>query len=268
MLLTGLFASPLWALERHAYARIQGWEVHALRSAGDHKGCVMRRAGAARDFGLARQHGSWALLIGAAGADGTPVHLVLRVDMGSADLRGQIRAGEAQLPLAHSVVQALAQGQDMQLQLGTLHSQHGLQGSAAAIQKVTQCDDAQGQTHRSAPRSTTAAPPAPSPAGQAPLLTQEARLHMGRACPVLGAMASPHSTDWGEASFVNLSGQAVTLFWLDGAGHPQEMLALPPGGEAELTANAGHLFLAKDAARQCRGGVITLPYGRSRHEIR
>lgn len=234
------------------YDTVRGWEVSTMTAPdGSFAGCLMRRPGGGFDLSIARFDGRTELGFPTTLPEGTPVAIDMDVDRYSEIANAFVRNGWASVPVQEDWVQAIGKAKYMEATVNGRGGEISTSGTMAAILKLQECDKLGG--HRPAPAPTQT--------------VENDTLRMGAGCPALGQYRSPNVQDWGDITFVNRADRAITVYWLNGDGIPQDVVGLLPGEQAEITSNAGHYFIAKDSDMTCHGGVIEVPFRDSLHEI-
>lgn len=248
-----LAGTPGRASAQDLYGSVRGWDIRTMTGPnGTFAGCLMQRPGGGFDPSIARFNGVTELGFPAPLPDGTPVTVDMDVDRYSHIADTLVQTGWASVQVQDDWVQATGKASHMEARVNGQGGEISTGGTMAAILKLRECDQFGG--HK----------PAPAPA-QA---LENDTLRMGAGCPAVGQYRSPNVQDWGNITFVNHIDRAITLYWLDGQGVPQDVVGLLPGQQAKITSNAGHYFIAKDSDMICHGGVIEVPFRESVHEIR
>lgn len=89
----------------------------------------------------------------------------------------------------------------------------------------------------------------------------------GWGCPRPRSIASPPSVFPTKLRFVDRSGRADSLYWLDFKGKPV-MMSTFRNGRTRVDTYVGHAFIVKDSNGNCLGGVMYASPGRNRVVIR
>jgi hypothetical protein len=167
------------------------------------------------------------------------------------------------IPVDWTVIDAVQAGSYMTItEAGGISATVSLAGSAAAAGKIDECVARRGVAPRSAPAR------APAPAPKAAVVENDA-LRPGYNCVDFRAVhTGPGSSDPTTIRFINEAGRALTVYWLDYDGIPQEMAALLPGESADLNSYEGHLFVARDFDGTCVGGLLEAFSGFSEYALR
>ncbi|MBV0911596.1 hypothetical protein [Anianabacter salinae] len=245
------------------FNNVRGWNVVAFIDNGRHAGCGMERPSGAFDFGLGRENGAWFLLFPSNAQDGATSSAIIDLDRYSEDFQLVSRMGLWGAPLPETWVRQIAGGSSMVVTMNNRQFPMSLSGTSAAILKVEECDARQGGGMAVA---VPAVPqPMPRPLVQPPVESDAAR--MGAGCPVYGSFRSPDLQDYARVTFYNTRPHAVTVYWLDHAGHTVEIAPLLGGESSTIDTTAGAYFLAKNFEGTCFGGVIEAAFGESDYFI-
>jgi hypothetical protein len=231
------------------YGETRGWTVQKEYDGGSYMGCTMRR-GPGFDMSLALYEGQWFLSFPFMAANGTQVMMDMDMDRASNVMPMDVYDNIASGAVDPGWVEGIASARNYFVNLPGGSREISMSGTAAAILKVKEC-------------AGVVATPAPA----AQVIENDA-YRPGLNCPVIGSVKSPNVQDWGDVTFINLFDAAITLYWLDANGAPQEKAGLLPGERIKFVSNAGHYWLARDFQGTCHGGTIEVGFGDTFYEIR
>ncbi len=226
------------------YGSVRGWDVEAIYVGGQMSGCVMSRAGDYFDFGLIKDQNEWFLGFPSSQFDGSQGFAWVEVGGSGFELSTTVDWGIANGYINQRWVNAIGSGSRMYVEFEGGRYTLSLDGTAAAIGLVTECDANNGVL----PHANN---------------TQ----NYGNNCPEIGSVWSPQSQGWGNSNFTNYSNENVELYWIDFNGSRQLIADLFPGQSTYVRSTAGHLFIARGYSGYCYGGIIEMSPGEGNYNI-
>lgn len=171
---------------------------------------------------------------------------VIGIDRASMDSQVGVMGATATAYLDPSAIKAIAKADSLSVEIeGEVQNFH-LVGSAAVITKIQECVD----------RNGAATDAAASPEFDDPemAMVESDATRMGQDCPALGDVRSYPSDVATTITFANRSDRALSVYWLDFDGIPQEYAGTLPGESVTLETYSGHMWIAKDFDGTCAGG--------------
>lgn len=231
------------------YGSARGWEVNAHFENGFHQGCSAV-VSAANHWMRLEHHPmmGWAVQVGVPALWGNHYGIV-DIDRASFDVQFDGDGGQVNFVATDPMIAAIGAGNRMSLSVPGAWTgrQVPLRGTAAAISKIMECVRNEGRVPAAAPAVRYSAP-AGGGAAQ--------RGHAS--CPSWASYPSQDMGGSAEAYFLNNTGRALIVYWIDGNGVPQEMDALPANDGIVLQTFIGHNFLARDRDGRCYGDVLAV----------
>ena len=250
------------------YGESRGWTTVAEYATGSFVGCAAMIDRDGGTWGIGQDaRGAWRLLFEAPGVFGQ--HGVT-IDIDRATFPFTVAQGDGQvvgIPIDASSLDGIRRGNWMSLALdsgggGTF----SLAGTAAAILKVDECVAYQGNAPTPggngglAPGSGLAGgggAVTPPSAGGKPATGGLAGVTTGGApCPAPAATPSIDAGGPASLYFVNATGRALSVYWIDRSGRVDNIAALPAEDGVVIDTTIGHTFLVRDIDGACYGGVI------------
>ena len=227
------------------YGSARGWQVNAHFENGHHQGCSATLT-AANYWMTLENHPmiGWAVQVGLPALFGGHNGIV-DIDRASFDLQFYGDGGQVNFAASDPMIGAIRAGNHMSLSVPGVWAggQVPLRGTAAAISKIQECSRNQGQV----PAAATSA--APSGGGAQ-------RGHSS--CPGWASYPSQDMGGAAEAYFLNATGRALIVYWIDDNGVLQEMGALPANDGFVQPTFIGHNFVARDRDGRCYGDVLAV----------
>lgn len=255
----GLMLGAAQAEERMSrYGEARGWVVFAITEGPRFLRCsAVHPEG---ELGLDEGPQGYALSLSLGAAQSESFYTIMDVD-GRRFEGSFVGAGgdRHRFPLVPLEVEALRQGNNMDLNISSVVSSWSLYGAAAAITKLEECYDRAG--------GYAVAPPPPPPPPPPPQVDSDAQ-QMGAGCPQPMTLRSAQSNAAATVEFVNLSDRALSLYWLDFNGMPVEYAGLLPGESSRMTSYIGHFWVMKDFDFTCHGGALVVSQPYQRFEVR
>lgn len=237
------------------YGEARGWMTIADFSGGRFLGCgaMINRDGGT--WGIAQDAGrGWRLVFGAPGNHGVSD---VTIDIDRATFPYHQAEGDGinvYVPVDYGSLDAVRRGNWMTVSFpGGASGTLSLAGTAAAILKVEECVQNAGVVPGRAP---------------AQRVVESDALRPDPSCPVFGQVRSPASQQPATIRFTNRADRALNVYWLDFDGQPQEYAGLMPGESTQIDSYAGHLWVARDFAGSCVGGVMQTGAGFSTYDLR
>jgi len=251
------------AADETFYGETRGWTTVALGDNGRFTGCAatIARDGGTWGFG---QHvsGQWRLAFGAPGLHGAqPV----TIDIDRATFPYHTAEGDGTnlyVSVDAASLDAVRRGNRMTVTLGNGQTANmTLAGTAAAMLKVQECVQNGG-------RPPAAGGTLPAVPGGAAAAVENDALRGGAGCPDFRRWASLGSNTPAVLTVTNRSDRALTLYWIDFNGQPQEYAGTLPGETLQLDTYASHRWLARDFGGTCVGGVMDMAAGMNTYDLR
>ena len=248
------------------YGESRGWTTFADFANGSFNGCaaLINRDGGT--WGMAQgAGGDWRLVFGAPGNYG---QRGVTIDIDRATFPYNVADGDGEnviVRIDYSSLEAVRRGNWMTIAIdGGATGTFSLAGTAAAILKIEECVAYQGNTPTPGggnagvtSGSGGGAAVTPPSSGGKPATGGVADVQTGGApCP---APATAPSIDAGGPAtlyFVNDTGRALTIYWIDRSGRIDSIAALPAEDGVVIDTTIGHSFLVRDIDGACYGGVI------------
>jgi len=242
---------------------VRGWQVEALTDSQGFLGCGGTSDQPFGVIAVVRSRDGWLLWVPTSQTESFE-GAVVTIDRRVIDAQvGFLPEGVGEIFLTDQAIGWLSQADEVTVAINNDYTATwGLLGSAAMITKVNECYQNRG-TVRS---TSTAAPRKQAPKAAPPVVENDA-LRAGVNCPRPGSVASSGNATPANVRFVNVTGVAINLYWLDFDGQPVEYAALLPGEDYSVETWSEHPWLARDFNGTCYGGVIYPPAGNSVWEI-
>ena len=168
--LCGLVTAPFTAAQaqtvhgpeqEYSYASVRGWTVTSLDERNGVHGCRATIVQRGRSLMIERYHGQWNLVVQSR-QSGTFQGGTVTIDKAVTDAQFGLRNGYAIFGMSNSTLGQLKKGSAISVKVnGDNPVSFSLRGSTAAIGKVTECDQRQGEV----PQAAT--PQAPATSGPA-----------------------------------------------------------------------------------------------------
>ncbi len=252
-----LTATAALAQDYADYGTTKGWAVMSVSAEGSFLRCEAMTDRLVFMITLSRE--GWMVTIDS--LPGAPAEVAGFIDIDRASFEAVYHAlddGRYGAFLEPGAVEALRQGSFMVLDAGGQITEGALDGSAAAMGKLTECVENAGM----APTRTGAADP-----GRKPQPTERDADRMDATCPDPRDYASVPSEEAAVIEFVNLSDVAITAYWIDFDGVLQDHAATLPGETIEVVTFVGHSWLAKDFNGTCHSDAVYAAPGTTRVEM-
>ncbi len=165
-------------------------------------------------------------------------------------------------------IDLLMNGKVLHIRSASEKWQYDLRGANAALNSLFECKD-RVILNQNAPRMTQAAPQRPAPQAAPPPGLKDLGNSVGAAiadklgCPRPGTIRSARSNDPATVTFINNSGRALKISWIDFEGAFKNYRTLRPGERYTQQTFMGHPWVAQEVGNdRCFGSVY---YPRSRN---
>ncbi len=247
------------------FPNVRGWEVSSILYNGSYGGCITRPLNAhSQAPALGRENGVWYLISPSSQPDGGWMQVDLAVDRANFQENAQVGYGVTAIEMSHDIAVAIARGKWLSAWYEGGSYRYSLTGSTAAMLKVEECDDRQGQiaSIRPAPITPRQQNTDISSIGWiepghrvSPPYDSDATF-LGANCPQYGEYQSLASTNGAFLHLKNNSNRAAKLFWIDFDGHNREWGTAGPGQTIDLQTYEHHSWLLKTYDGECLGGRL------------
>lgn len=256
-----LTATGALAQEYADYGTTKGWAVLSVSDGGSFLRCEAMKDRVI--YMITYSSEGWMVTIDS--LPGAPSEVAGFIDIDRASFETVFYAlddGRYGAFLDPGAAQALKQGSYIRLDAGGQITEGPLDGSAAAMGKLTECVENGGMP----PTKTGAADPGKKP-GKKPQPVESDAARMDATCPDPRDYASVPSDEPATIEFVNLSEVAVNIYWIDFDGVLQDYAGTLPGEAVVLDTYVGHSWIGKDFNGTCHSDAVYAAPGATRVEM-